>query len=205
MRRQRSPLAFVQTDIDVKSWMMVLPSVDAVRPGRCPLCGAASRPVRGRLVLHGHGLRLRFLRGPLVAEGVPEELEIALRRYRCQICEAVVAVGPAGIISGRLYSAMAIALAFVLYGAHCASHAEVRRRVSPWRPSRRDPTRSMWITLLRWVEARQRGTLFPRLLQAPPGWRRRAVAERTALVLASAVASTPDLSERVFLAASRAA
>lgn len=185
--------------------MMALPSVDAVRPGRCPLCGAASRPVGGLLQLHGHGLRMRLLRGPLLPEGVPEELEIALRRYRCLICEAVIAVGPAGLISGRLYSAMAIALAFVLYGAHCASHAEVRRRVSPWRPSRRDPTRSMWITLLRWVEARRHGSLFPQLSQAPPGWRHRAVAERTALVLASTWATPVDVIERVFFAASRAA
>ena len=40
------------------------PSVEEVRPARCPDCGVASKPVGGGVVVQGHGLRTRQLRGP---------------------------------------------------------------------------------------------------------------------------------------------
>ncbi len=206
LRRQRSPYAFVQTEIDVKTWMAGPPSVEAVRPGCCPGCGGASRPLGGHLVLHGHGLRPRRLRGPLSPGGVAEEVEVSLRRYLCQACGAVIMVGPAGIVFGRLYSAMAIALALWLYGVRQASHPAIRRHVSPWPASTRDPARTLWVTLVRWIEARRRGALFGRLRSAPPAVTRRQLAAQTALALdalALTIASSPLV--RVFDGATRAA
>lgn len=191
--------------MDVKTWIADLPSVEAVRPGRCPRCEEASRPVGGALMLHGHGIRPRLLRGPVAPEGNPEELEILLRRYLCQSCDAVIAVGPAGIVPGRLYSAMAIALALWLYGVARSSHPEVRRRVSPWRSSARDPARTLWITLVRWVEARRQGVLFSRLRSLRSSAPRRLVASQAAQAIAAlALMTSPSWGERVFAGAIRA-
>ena len=56
MRRQ-SGEGIVYSAIDVKKWAEETPEVDAVRPGCCSRCGAASRPSGGPLALHGHGAR----------------------------------------------------------------------------------------------------------------------------------------------------
>ncbi len=128
-----------------------------------------------------------------------------MRRYLCRACGAVIAVGPAGIVPGRLYSAMAIALALALYGVQRVSHPEVRQRVSPWQASRRDPARTMWVTLIRWVEARREGTLFGRLRSPSSSTSRRLLAAQTAQALgALALTATPSLSESVFAGATRA-
>lgn len=157
-------------------------------------------------MLHGHGLRARRLRGPLSPNGAPEEVEIGLRRYRCQACGAIIAVGPAGIVFGRLYSAMAIALALWLYGVQLASHPAIRRQISPWPASPHDPTRTLWITLMRWIGARRRGVLFARLRSPPVTTPRRQLAEQTALALdALALTSASSPLARVFDGATRAA
>lgn len=205
LRRHRSPVALVQTDIDVKSWMIAAPSVEAVRPACCPRCEQPSRPIGDRLILHGHGLRPRRLRGPLVPDGAADEVEIVLRRYLCRACGAVVAVGPAGVVPGRLYSAMAIALALWLYGVQAQSHPRVRRRVSPWPATGRDPARTLWVTLIRWVEARGQGRLFTRLRCPPPDTPRRQLAALTALALcALALTTASSPSARIFDGATRA-
>jgi len=184
--------------------MAALPPVDAVRPARCPFCDAASRPVGGRVALVGHGLRQRRLWGPPSVDGAPEDLELVLRRYRCRCCGAVIAVGPASVVPGRLYSATAIALAFALYGIEHASHPQVRRRVSPWRPSRRDPARTLWVTLIRWVEARRAGVLFGHL-RSPPSMSRRLLAAHTAVALgALAITTASSPIQRAWAAAARA-
>ena len=129
-----------------------------------------------------------------------------LRRYRCQSCKAVIAVGPAGIAPGRLYSAMAIALALFLYGVRLSSHPEIRRQVSPWRPSAREPTRTCWVTLLRWIDAQRQGALFARMHRiADAAQHRRSVAEQAALLLvALSLSESADERERVFTGAARA-
>lgn len=43
--------------VGIKAWIAKTPCVDEVRPAHCAGCGAASRPVGERVVLHGHGLR----------------------------------------------------------------------------------------------------------------------------------------------------
>jgi len=157
-------------------------------------------------MLHGHGLRPRRLRGPLSPNGAPEEVEVLLRRYLCQACGAVSAVGPAGIVFGRIYSAMAIGLALWLYGVRQASHPAIRRRVSPWPATTRDPARTLWVTLVRWIEARRQGALFGRLRSPPPAATRRQLAAQMALALdALALTTASSPSARVFDGATRAA
>jgi hypothetical protein len=107
----RSKNRIVQAALDVKSWLARPPTVDEVRPGRCPACDAPSRPAGGLLGLHGHGLRERHQWGPLEPSATPSLSGILLRRYLCQSCGAVVVVVPRALVRRRLYSAGAIALA----------------------------------------------------------------------------------------------
>ena len=123
----RSNIRIVQAALGVKAWLARPPTVDEVRPGRCPACDAPSRPAGGLLGLHGHGLRERHQWGPVEVGGAAELIAILLRRYLCR-CGAVVVVGPRGLVRRRLYSAGAIALALALYGVSGLAPAEVRRR-----------------------------------------------------------------------------
>lgn len=95
-----------------------MPSVEVVRPGHCPRCGAASRPLGGPVVLHGHGVRPRQLWGPAEPDARPELMVVKQRRYKCTACGKAVTVGPSEALAGRLYTASAIALALALYGLH---------------------------------------------------------------------------------------
>jgi hypothetical protein len=180
---KRSKDRFVQIDVEVKDWVASPPSVEAARPGRCPGCGAASRPVGEPLQLVGHGVRSRQLRGPAVADGPADEREVQLRRYRCLACEAVVAVGPRGLIRHRLFSGGAIALALALW-ARGATASEVRRRVSPWRIVGAAAAAG-WRTLRRWAEAAREGRLWPRSVGPAPALSGREAAVRVARKLAA--------------------
>jgi hypothetical protein len=51
----RSGPRLVYGALDVKAWLPDPPSVATVRPGQCPRCGRASRPVGRGLGLSGHG------------------------------------------------------------------------------------------------------------------------------------------------------
>ena len=144
----------------VKSWLAKPPSVEEARPGCCPRCQAASRPVGLRLVVVGHGLRERQHLGPPAPNTEPLAAELRVRRYRCRNCNAVITVGPTGVLFGRHYSAAAIAWALALCGLLGLSFAEVRARVSPWRIVGVAAARS-WVTLRRWVGAAGNGGLFP--------------------------------------------
>lgn len=165
--KTRSTDRFVQIELDVKDWFSSTPSVDAVRPGRCPACGVASRPVGKRLFLHGHGVRVRQLQGPLSADGPSEIIEVRLRRYRCTPCSAVIIVGPRGLVHRRLYSAAAIGLSLALWSLQNQPAAEVRRQVSPWAVVGAAAATS-WATLRRWSRALKTGELWPRLMQSAP-------------------------------------
>lgn len=182
--KERSTTGFVRIDVSVKSWMKGPPSVEAARPGRCPWCGAASRPEGGGLRMHGHGLRGRQVRGPLEPGGLPVIVELLLRRYLCLVCGGVATAVPRGMLRGRLYSAGAIALALALFGVGELGEAEVRRRTSPWQVV--GPTAAKgWCTLRRWVRAIRRGALWPGLAALRQGWTVREVARRVASVLAA--------------------
>jgi hypothetical protein len=76
--------------------------------------------------LHSHGLRARQFRGPLAPGDVPAVTVVLVRRYRCQRCRAVLTVGPAETLTGRLFSAAAVGWALALYGLSMLAPAEVR-------------------------------------------------------------------------------
>ncbi len=176
----------VYSALDVTSWMQAPPSVEAARPGRCPVCGGASRPAGGRLGLHGHGFRERQQRGPPSPDAEPQIICLRCRRYLCQEerCGAVILVVPRGVLHRRLYSAPAIALAFALFGCARIPPAEVRSRVSPWRIVG-DAAAGGWTTLRRWVRAVRGRALFRAVRAVPASFTTRQLAERAATTLAA--------------------
>ena len=169
---------FVQFDIDVKHWLDDPPDVRTARPPRCVACKTPSITANGRIVLHGQGLRERRLLGPCEAEGPPRVWELLLRRYECQICKAVITVGPRGLLPGRHYSAMVIAVALWLWAVGRLTDPAVRKRTSPnedqglSRPER-------WTTLRRWARAVRDGRLWPSA-SIDAEWSLRDCAERAA-------------------------
>jgi hypothetical protein len=171
--------------------MEKLPTVDAVRPPRCPACGTASRPTGGRLVIQGHGLRERQLRGPSAPDGRPELRVLRLRRYRCTACTAILTVVPRDILTRRLYSGPAIAWALALFGVLGLSTVAIRQRVSPFAVVGATAF-TRWKTLVRWVSAVAAGQLFPCVRPPPPDWSTRQVAERAAATLAAYTLPSPE-------------
>jgi hypothetical protein len=206
MKKGRSGSTIVRSAIDVKTWLKRVPTVEEARPGQCPRCAGASRPVGRALQIWGHGLRERQQRGPLEPLGEPVEMTIRVRRYVCRLCAAVIVVVPLGMIAGRLYSAAAIGLALVLFGVAGLQAAEVRQRVSPWQQVGASAQGS-WLALRRWVRAIRERQLFASVRQSPERFTARRVAERAAMTLAAL--APPSLAEagveqRVFAGAVRA-
>lgn len=158
-----------------------MPSVEEARPAACPCCGRASRePGRG-LGLHGHGLRDRQVRGPVEHWGRPKTVVIAVRRYLCQRCSAVIVVVPRGVVRRRLFSSAAMARALWLFGVGQLPPARVREKVSPWQAA--GATAAVgWAQLRRWARDVELGRLFGGL-PAAAGGGGRAVAERIATAL----------------------
>jgi hypothetical protein len=189
----RSPIRFIRSGLDLKSWMKCVPTVDAARPGQCPGCAAASRPLGEKVIVVGHGLRERQLRGPAEPAAVARIERVKLRRYRCRRCRTVMVVGPRELVAGRLYSAGAVGWALALYGLCSESLASIRRRVSPWSVIGATAAAS-WATLRRWVRAVRDGKLFAVMRPAPVEFSARQVAERAATtLLAYAPSSTAAL------------
>ncbi len=97
------------------SWRLTaLPDVDDVRP-RC--CDACQQPARrgSRIVLHGHGSRVRCVVVlPSFTGGRAQLGECWERRYLCTACGAVQVVLPDGVLPRYLYSAAAIVTALFL-------------------------------------------------------------------------------------------
>ena len=160
------------------------PTVDEVRPGRCPCCGVPSRPAGGLLTLHGHGLRERHQWGPGGPGEAPGLVGVLLRRYLCRSCGTVVVVGPRGILPGRLYAAGAIAVAFALWGCGGQPARLVRRAVSPFTVVGATAA-AVWASLRRWARDVRAGRLFPAVRALPEGARLRQVAARAATTLAA--------------------
>lgn len=147
------------SDVDVKDWLDQTPSVDRVRPSRCPRCHAASRPVGEPLQLWGHGIRERLCLGALCFGGAPQRLVIEVRRFLCQRCERSCTVVPRGVCPGRLYLVATIAWALACWTLSVdeQSAAEVRRRLSPIQKSPHRPARRDWPQLRRWAKAAELG------------------------------------------------
>jgi hypothetical protein len=133
------------------------------------------------VVIVGHGLLQRQVLGPQTATSVAEAIEVTLRRYRCRACNAVLMVGPRGLVARRLYGAGAIALAFAAYG-HGATGPAIRTQTSPSRVVGGSAA-ERWVTVERWIEAARRGDLFA--VTGLGGLDRRSVARQVVLVLAA--------------------
>lgn len=137
-----------QSEIDVNSWAENDPSTEAVRPRRCPKCGVAAG-MPGSRRIHGHGRRVRQQWGPGAPGAAGKVVEIWLRRFRCLECNAVMTVGPRGVLTLMRYSAAAIALALLLWQSW--PQRDVRTVVSPWRWV--GPTDAeRWRSLGRWAK-----------------------------------------------------
>lgn len=183
-RDSRSTREVIRSAVGVKSWAGAQPSVEAVRPARCPGCGAASRPIGGALGLHGHGVRDRQVLGPLEWGDGAQARVVSVRRFQCTTCGATCTVCPQEVLTRRLYAATAIALALALFGLLRCSVAGVRAQVSPWRVVGPGSV-GRWCTLAAWVRAPPRGGLFLGLPACPPAWSPRRVAARAAAALAA--------------------
>lgn len=150
--------------VGIKAWIAKTPCVDEVRPAHCAGCGAASRPVGSRVVLHGHGLVLRQVRGVLAIGERPGVFALRVRRYACQLCRAIMTVVPAGMLARRQYSGPSIALALHLWLMAGLSDRCVRTQVCAWQVRGRNARG--WAQLYRW--ANRAATLFalPRAVSA---------------------------------------
>lgn len=192
----RSTQEVVRDGRDVKGWALKEPTVEELRPACCLACGAASRPAGGGLVLHGHGRRGRQAWGPATATGKPEVRDTWVQRFLCKLCEATMTVAPRELLTKRLYSAAAIALALALFGLARVPLPEVRARVSPWGVVGHTAAAS-WASVSRWTEAVREGRLFE-VRRPPEEWTPRQVAERTATTLAARAPAEGELLTAAF-------
>ena len=103
----------------------------------------------------GHGLRHRGLEGPRSAGAAPEATEIAVHRYRCRACKAVMVVLPRGVARGYRYSLSAIAWALWAYEQLPAAAVRARTSTAKY-VGATGATR--WTSLRRWT--RCAATLF---------------------------------------------
>lgn len=192
--------------MDLKSWLVRQPTVDEVRPARCPFCGAVSRPVGGPMALHGHGTRERTVLGPASAGEPPGSVGVLAQRYRCVPCTAVLTVVPCSVLARRRYSAASIAYALALWGLVLASAVEVRRRVSPAKHVGATAAAG-WAMLRRWARAvRERRLFVTTPLPASATWRRVAASAAAALAgRADPASRTQPIEQRAFEAAARGA
>jgi hypothetical protein len=172
----------VEIDVDVKSWEQSVPGVRDVRPPRCPCCTAPGVTADGRVVLHGHGLRVRQHWGPAEPEASPGMRMLVQRRYACQECGAVVVVRPRGTLPRKRYTATAIVLAMWLWAAELMTDAAVRSKIAI------EPTTGLsrperWTTLRRWAAAARDGELWDCVV-GDASWTLRQCAGRAALIVA---------------------
>jgi hypothetical protein len=200
--RRPSGKGIVYSAIDVKKWAEEIPSTEQVRPGCCSRCGAASRPAGAPLVVVGHGLRERQVRGPASASEGPTIMTVFVRRYRCRRCGGLTTVLPRGLCARRHYSASAIGMALCLFGATRLTIGETRRRVCA---SRAGFETDRWTTLAEWLTAIQQGRLLSRVRPSPLGFSLRDRAERAAMTLAALATTRGTLEPEVFEGAALAA
>lgn len=180
MTATKSTSVIVHRALDVKIWLQRPPTVEEARPGQCPRCAAAGRPLGGPLGLHGHGLRDRQVRGPLDVAAASTTAVIACRRYLCVECGAVITVVPRGIEPRRHYGRAAICLALALWALGGQPTTVVRARVGAW-PSREATS---WRALRRWAATIASGTWSWCMTAA--GLTLRAAAARAAQIAAGA-------------------
>jgi hypothetical protein len=159
------------------------PKCDEARPACCRACGAPSRPLGGRLQMHGHGERERTQRGPEAVGQPPAQGSVLVRRYRCVPCGATVTVAPRGVVRRRLYAASAIGLALALFGLQRESAHAVREAIAPMASARDAAEGATWSTLRRWLDEAKAGTLLVEGRACPETFTLRQAAERVATTL----------------------
>ncbi len=202
MQQRRSGSGIVYSAIDVKKWAEEVPTVAQARPACCSRCGAAGRPLGAAVVVVGHGVRERQIRGPASVVGEPMIRTVLVRRYRCLRCGGLTTVLPRGLTARRHYSASAIGLALCLFGMRGLSVGETRRRVCSWRVGF-EPER--WTTLTGWVAVIEQGRLFVPVRPCPPSFSLRERAERAAATLCGLALSAGSLEAQAFEGAALAA
>jgi hypothetical protein len=116
------------------------------------------------LVLHGHGLLARQVRGVLGVGDQPGVFAIWVRRYACQLCRAIMTVVPAGMLARRQYSGPSIALALHLWLVAGLSDRTVRTQVCAWQVRGRSPRG--WAQLYRWTDRAASLFALPRPVSA---------------------------------------
>lgn len=109
----------------------------------------------------GHGVRARQVLGPLELGLAPTSAVIAVRRYRCRACTVVCAVVPRGVLHGRWYGAVAIALALGLMVLEGKSTPAIHKEVSPYQGAEVSARRG-WAQLSRWSRCAARLFAVPR-------------------------------------------
>lgn len=154
------------------------------------------------LVLVGHGLRERQIRGPASPSGEPVVRTILVRRYRCRRCGGLTTVLPRGLCARRHYSASAIGLSLCLFGARGLSVAETRRRVCPWRAGFET---ERWTTLSGWLAAIEQGRLLSGVRPSPDDFTLRERSERAAMTFTELALTKGSLEEQAFEGAALAA
>lgn len=202
MKRRQSGSGIVYSAIDVKKWAEEVPTVEQARPACCSRCSAASRPFGAAVVVVGHGVRERQIRGPASVAEEPVTRTVLVRRYRCLRCGGLTTVLPRGLTARRHYSASAIGLALCLFGMLRRSVGETRRRVCAWRVGF-EPER--WTTLPGWLAAIEQGRLFAPVRACPPSFSLRERAERAAATLCGLAPGEGSLEAQAFEGAALAA
>lgn len=152
------------------------PPVEAVRPHRCPACGASSG-VLGAPTLWGHGVRHRDV---VVPGPRPTLKTVWVRRFLCRRCGATCSVSPPGVLPRHLYALAAIVSAWWLAaprpigdGLHdeaVYAHVGVDRRADGGERGRAG--RRRWRSLARWTRSMDRW--WPTRPVRGATWRQRA-------------------------------
>lgn len=127
-----------------------MPSCGSVRPATCVACEAPSRVAGQALTIVGHGLRRRGIEGPGEPGAEPAAVELAMRRYVCRACDAVLVVVPRGVGKSSRYSLEAIGYALALWGYAGKAAAAVRSGVSASK-ARGFTSPEQWSSLRRWA------------------------------------------------------
>jgi len=140
---------------DVKPLNANLPHIEQDRPNCCPFCKCPSR-LQGRIVVHGHGTRERFL-VHITQAGVGENVLIKVRRFKCTRagCARTFSVLPPQVTHRRRYSVAAMVYSLFLWAFENCSEEQIRGQVLP-ESAYGDGFRAEWPVLRRWVKAAKR-------------------------------------------------